>query len=226
MHAAPADLAFGRQPLAVARGDFASLAKRLGDQPGVAFGIFGPLRGAGGRIDAHDSVRPRAQFAQFAPMRQALRTCVTKRPLLRARPWPSRRRWGATPAPLPSDPGPARGLRRPGAPDRRRWHRCRNVRVEEEQIHAIERAPSTSAAAVRRSMVSRPMGGSESGPLPTRPGHMALWTRGKLAGQALAGINPVQWPTRNNARGWRRHCATHALRWMPGTPPNPVPDSP
>src|ERR1035438_967381 len=42
------------------------------------------------------------------------------------------------------------------------------------------RAPLASAAAVRRSMGSRPMGGSESGPLPTRPGHMALWTRGKL----------------------------------------------
>ncbi len=36
------------------------------------------------------------------------------------------------------------------------------------------RAPSASAAAVRLIIVSRSMGGSESGPLPTRPGHAAL----------------------------------------------------
>src|SRR5687768_13904142 len=40
------------------------------------------------------------------------------------------------------------------------------------------RAPSTSAAAVRSSIVSRSIGGSESGPLPTRPGHIALCKAG------------------------------------------------
>ncbi len=57
-----------------------------------------------------------------------------------------------------------------------------DVRFEQEQIHAIElhAIVHSRAAAVRWSMVSRSIGGSESGPLPTRPGHMALWTRGKL----------------------------------------------
>src|SRR5712692_11134596 len=38
--------------------------------------------------------------------------------------------------------------------------------------------PLTEALAVKASIVSRSMGGSESGPLPTRPGHMALWSLG------------------------------------------------
>ena len=41
------------------------------------------------------------------------------------------------------------------------------------------RTPLTWAAAVRSSMVSRSMGGSESGPLPTNPGHIALCSFGK-----------------------------------------------
>src|SRR6266852_372265 len=39
-------------------------------------------------------------------------------------------------------------------------------------------APSAEALAVKASMVSSSMGGSESGPLPTRPGHMALCSLG------------------------------------------------
>ncbi len=38
--------------------------------------------------------------------------------------------------------------------------------------------PSTSALTVSEIIVSRSMAGSESGPLPTRPGHMALWSLG------------------------------------------------
>src|SRR5229473_107771 len=38
--------------------------------------------------------------------------------------------------------------------------------------------PLTEALAVKASIVSRSMGGSESGPLPTRPGHMALCSLG------------------------------------------------
>jgi hypothetical protein len=40
--------------------------------------------------------------------------------------------------------------------------------------------PSTSAAAVKSSMVSSSIGGSESGPFPTTPGQAALWSLGKL----------------------------------------------
>ena len=40
--------------------------------------------------------------------------------------------------------------------------------------------PPTSVAAVRSSISSRPIGGSEAGPLPTRPGHIALCSFGKL----------------------------------------------
>src|SRR5882724_3419178 len=41
--------------------------------------------------------------------------------------------------------------------------------------------PLTEALAVKSSMVSRSMAGSAPGlPLPTRPGHMALWSLGKL----------------------------------------------
>ena len=39
-------------------------------------------------------------------------------------------------------------------------------------------APSNSAAAVRSSIVSRPMGGSPPSPLPTTPGQAALWSFG------------------------------------------------
>ena len=66
MHAAPADFAFGGQAFAVAGGDVAGFAKCFGDQACVAFGILGPLGGAGCGIDAHDAVRPRAQLAQLA----------------------------------------------------------------------------------------------------------------------------------------------------------------
>jgi hypothetical protein len=38
--------------------------------------------------------------------------------------------------------------------------------------------PSTLAADVRLIIVSRSIGGSESGPLPTRPGQAALWSLG------------------------------------------------
>ena len=38
--------------------------------------------------------------------------------------------------------------------------------------------PSTLAAAVRLIIVSRSIGGSESGPLPTSPGQAALWSLG------------------------------------------------
>src|SRR3954463_8724727 len=49
---------------------------------------------------------------------------------------------------------------------------------ERKRSTPSNREPSTLADAVRQSMVSRSMGGSESGPLPTSPGHIALCTAG------------------------------------------------
>jgi len=48
--------------------------------------------------------------------------------------------------------------------------------------------PFTSAAAVSSSIVSRLIGGSDSGPLPTRPGHIALCRRGKLLAAGIGRI--------------------------------------
>src|SRR5271168_3355184 len=47
--------------------------------------------------------------------------------------------------------------------------------------------PSTPAAWVRSSIVYRPIGGSESGPLPTRPGHIALCNLGNSF------MSPLPW---------------------------------
>src|SRR5579864_1253545 len=52
---------------------------------------------------------------------------------------------------------------------------CGDARNKSTPLNLI---PSTSAACVRSSIVSRSMGGSESGPLPTSPGHMALCSLG------------------------------------------------
>src|ERR1041385_4073608 len=58
--------------------------------------------------------------------------------------------------------------------------------------------PSTSAFAVYSSIVSRSIAGSAPGlPLPTRPGHMALWSLGKLflggviSGEAFIYSTPI-----------------------------------
>ena len=56
MHAGPADLAFGGEAFAEALGDGGGFAEGLGDAFGVGVGIFGPIGGAGGGIDAHDAV--------------------------------------------------------------------------------------------------------------------------------------------------------------------------
>ena len=65
VHAAPADLAFRRQPLAVGFGDVAGLAERLRDQLRVGGRVLRVLMDAGRRIDANDAVRPHAEIAQL-----------------------------------------------------------------------------------------------------------------------------------------------------------------
>ena len=55
VHAAPADLAFGRKALAMLLGDVAGLAESLRDRLLVRGGMGGPIMHAGRRIDAHDA---------------------------------------------------------------------------------------------------------------------------------------------------------------------------
>ena len=65
VHAAPADLPFGRQPLAVVLGDRRGLLERLGDLLRVALRILRPLRRARRRVDADDAVVADAEVAQL-----------------------------------------------------------------------------------------------------------------------------------------------------------------
>ncbi len=64
MHAAPADLAFRRKPLAMIGGDVAGLAKGLRHLGGVAGRVLGPFSDTRRGIDAHDSTLAHAQIAE------------------------------------------------------------------------------------------------------------------------------------------------------------------
>ena len=123
----------------MAGGHRASFAECLRDQARVAVRILGPLRGAGRRIDAHDSVGPRAQFAQltrdpagFAHLRDELL------PLLRA----AHGRAAAGGRPHRRYHGPHHQVQRAhllGEPREVVIARINaNVRVEQEEVHAIE----------------------------------------------------------------------------------------
>ena len=135
------------------------------------------------RIDAHDAVRPNAQVRSFLPIAHALRTWVTNFAFARrspiAEPPPVGGHTGATTEPT-TNPSRANLVAQPlqivvGRIDA-------DVRVEQKQIDAVElRRRSTSALAVRSSIVSRSIGGSEPGPLPTSPGHIALCKAGTCA---------------------------------------------
>src|SRR5829696_5724801 len=66
MHPSPADLSFRRQPLAVALGHVAGLAKSLGDDTGVPGGVLRPFFDGSRRVYAYDAVGAHAQLAQTA----------------------------------------------------------------------------------------------------------------------------------------------------------------
>ena len=66
VHAAPADLAFGREPLAVRFGDVGGLAERLGDPLRVARRILRPVARARGGVDPDHAVLPDAEIAKRA----------------------------------------------------------------------------------------------------------------------------------------------------------------
>jgi len=55
VHAAPADFAFGGDALPMIDGDFAGALEGVGDKLGVAGGVFGPVVGAPGSVDADDA---------------------------------------------------------------------------------------------------------------------------------------------------------------------------
>ncbi len=101
VHAAPADLALGRQPLAVLLGDVAGLAEGLGDPLLVAFRILGP----GARIDRR---------SRCARRRRAARPSARELPGDARRPCgPAVRNFLRSSSPPMAEPPPA------GAPDRR-----------------------------------------------------------------------------------------------------------
>src|SRR5215212_2150858 len=66
MHPTPTDLSFRRQSLAVALGHVAGLAKGLGDDAGVLYGILRPFFDGSRRVYAHNTVGAHAQLAQAA----------------------------------------------------------------------------------------------------------------------------------------------------------------
>jgi hypothetical protein len=67
VHAAPADLSFGREALATRLGDVARLPECLGDFPRIALWILGPLGRARGGIDPDDTAPANADLAQRLP---------------------------------------------------------------------------------------------------------------------------------------------------------------
>ncbi len=182
MHAGPADLAFGGQPFAEALGDVAGFAEGLRRCVLVlAAGILRPFGGAGGRIDADrrrtGGFRDRAVCGRCGRLfhlgEEAAALLLVAHGGAAAGRRPDRRdqRSGAQTF--------GRQACRRDVPGRRRWNRCRCAaakgtdRRRRSARHPLRRRRSDS------SIVSRSMGGSESGPLPTSPGHMALWRAGK-----------------------------------------------
>ena len=113
------------------------------------------------------------------PMRQDFFTCVRNAArsasLPMAEPPPVGGHTGATREPARSPLAARFSARRARSSSEESISVCGS---ERKRSTPSNRTPSTAAAAVRFSMVSRSIGGSESGPLPTSPGHMALCSAG------------------------------------------------
>ena len=182
VHAAPADLAFRGEPLAVALGDVARLAERLGDPLRVALRIRRPVRRARRRVDADRrrtcGCRDRAASCRSrTPCAPASGTSCDPR----RSPSPSRRRSAATPA----RPASRRRSRARATLSRSRFSSSSVASMlmcgsNRNRSTPSNLTPSTFAFAVRSSIVSRSMDGSAPGlPFPTRPGHMALCSAGR-----------------------------------------------
>ncbi len=166
-------------------GDVAGLAERLGDP--LAVGLRGPSTSRPRRRPSRSAPRRRAERPARAaagrcgspcgPGRETvLRSCLAAHRRAAAGRRPDRRDDRA------DDQVRASGPCRPAASARRPTHRCRRAARTGTGRSRRTSTPSTSAAAVRSSIVSRSIGGSESGPLPTTPGQAALCSFGKLLG--------------------------------------------
>src|SRR5207245_11008409 len=176
VHAPPANLAFGREPFAKTLGHVAGFAEGLGNQLGVAFGIVRPFAYAAGRIDPDDAVGPDAQHSELGGDAAGFENLGDElAPLFRgahAEPPSVGPQTGATTEPMTNP------LARTLSASALIWSSvalmltCGSKRNRSTPSNF---APLTEALAVKASIVSRSMGGSESGPLPTRPGDMALW---------------------------------------------------
>jgi len=170
VHAAPADFALGRQPLVVQASLKVSAMRRV-----LPFGSFAQSPGP-----TAESMRTTPYFRMpisrnVLPIAHAFFTCVRKRlrsssvPI--AEPPPVGGQTGATSDPTTKPRRPMRSASRSRSPRLASMSTCGSNR---KRSTPSKRTPFTLAAAVRSSIVSRSIGGSESGPLPTSPGHIAL----------------------------------------------------
>ena len=181
VHAAPADFALGGEALAMLLGDVAGFAEGLGDRLLVL-----------GRDSSAQSWTPVAESMRTTPvcrmpmsrswraMRQAfstiVRNCLRSSADPMAEPPPTGGQTGATTEPTAS-PKPAILSAKPlGCRPCSNRSMCadRQETDRRPRIWRRWRAPPPSAL----SIVSRSIGGSESGPLPTNPGHIALCSFG------------------------------------------------
>ena len=141
----------------------------------IAGRIRRPVARARRRVDPDDAVFADAEVVELLRDRQALRTCVTK--FLRssslpiAEPPPVGGHTGATSDPTTRLRDATWSASRFRSSSDASMLTCGSKRKRSTPSNFT---PPTFAAAVRFSIVSRSIGGSESGPLPTSPGHMAL----------------------------------------------------
>ena len=180
VHAAPADLAFGGQPLAVVLGDLAGLAEGLGDPLLIAHRVFVP--GLHAARPSRSAPRrwagcPTAAGARRcgSPCGPASRNFACSSALPIAEPPPVGPQTGATTVPI------SRFRARALSASWRIWSSLESMSMcgaKRNRSKPSKRTPSNSASAVRSSIVSRSIGGSAPGPLPTTPGQAALWSLG------------------------------------------------
>jgi hypothetical protein len=175
VHATPADFTLGSETFPKALSNVGSLAEGLCDPLGAVLRVLGPLLDAGRRIDAHDAVRPNTQLAQLGrnptSLEHLLDELLSILPSPIADPPPVGGQTGATTEPTTNPFEAILSATRFKSSSLMSMLMCGSKRKMSTPSNFT---PLTSAFAVRSSMVSRSMAGSESGPLPTRPGHMAL----------------------------------------------------
>ncbi len=157
-----------RPRVAVVLGDRAGLPEGLGDRLLAPFGIFRPVTRPAGGVDPHDAVLADAEVAERLRDPAAFLTC--SRNLARpspgsiAEPPPVGGQTGATTEPIISPRAPALSASALISSSVASMLTCGRNR---KRSNPSNLTPSTSAAAVRSSIVSRSIGGSGAFPLPT-----------------------------------------------------------